>query len=408
MATILVLTPFSLHDSINAAASNCWHMVHYLKQNGQRLTVLSPLNASTPLTSQPALQAINDKLTAEPSGVYAYADAGINFVYTRSATGCLAQMSLTEGELLWQQCHKLLTKLKPEVLLVCGLCPVTQACISTAAAAGIHTALVLEHNHYSSYTCPDVELLLTFSESSAHYYAQHAELNVQSLGHNGMAVVTKSDKSAKSAKRNAAQQAQPQFVTLFQPTAEHGLALFAKLALVCQHELPQARFLAVTYGTQLATAWPRLHELISTGQTQQHGRTFSAADFPNVFTVDTPENRDEVWDNTALLLRPELRAHAWEPLATEAVLHKIPVIGSNAGGLQESTGGACIALPLPRSLELDPYALPTDEEIKPWVEGLKYMLSHNVQPLLTQGQQKLLQGRQQLPLLALLQALVQR
>ena len=403
MATILVITPFSLHDSINAAASNCWHMVHYLKQNGQKLTVLSPLNASTPLTAQPALQALSDKLTAEPSGVYTYTEAGINFVYPRSATGRLAQMSLTEGELLWRKCHELLTKLKPEVLLVCGLCPVTQACISTAAAAGIHTALVLEHNSYSSYACPDVDLLLTFSESSARYYAQHAELNVLPLGHNGMAAVTKSDKSAK---RTAAQQAQPQFVTLFQPTAEHGLALFAKLALVCQQELPQARFLAVTYGTHLATAWPRLHELTPKGQ--PHGRYFSAADFPNVFTVDAPKNREEVWDNTALLLRPELTTNAWEPLATEAVLHKIPVIGSNAGGLQESTGGACMALPLPRSLEIDPYALPTDAEIKPWVEGLKYMLSHNVQPLLTQGQQKLLQARQQLPLLALLQALVQR
>ena len=405
MATILVLTPFSLHDSINAAASNCWHMVHYLKQNGQKLTVLSPLNASTTLKAQPALQALSDKLIAEPSGVYAYADAGINFVYTRSATGKKAQMSLTEGELLWQQCNELLTKLKPEVLLVCGLCPVTQACISTAAAAGIHTTLVLEHNHYSSYACPDVELLLTFSESSARYYAQHAELNVLPLGHNGMAVVTKSDKSAKRAKRN---EAQPPFVTLFQPTAEHGLALFAKLALVCQQELPQARFLAVTYGTHLATVWPRLHELTPKGQSQQNGRTFSAAEFPNVFTVDAPENHDEVWDNTALLLRPELTANAWEPLATEAVLHKIPVIGSNAGGLQESTGGACMALPLPRSLEIDPYALPTDAEIKPWVEGLKYLLSHNVQPLLTQGQQKLLQARQQLPLLSLLQALWQR
>ena len=197
MATILVLTPFSLHDSINAAASNCWHMVHYLKQNGQKLTVLSPLNASTPLAAQPALQALSDKLTAAPSGVYAYSEAGINFFYTRSATGKLTQMSLTEGELLWQQCHELLTKLKPEILLVCGLCPVTQACISTAAVAGIHTALVLEHNHYSSYACPDIELLLTFSESSARYYAQHAELNVLPLGHNGMAVVTQSDKRAR-------------------------------------------------------------------------------------------------------------------------------------------------------------------------------------------------------------------
>ncbi len=403
MATILVLTPFSLHDSINAAASNCWHMVHYLKQNGQKLTVLSPLNASTPLTAQPALQALSDKLTAAPSGVYAYSEAGINFFYTRSATGKLTQMSLTEGELLWQQCHELLTKLKPEILLVCGLCPVTQACISTAAVAGIHTALVLEHNHYSSYACPDIELLLTFSESSARYYAQHAELNVLPLGHNGMAVVTQNDKRAR---RNTVPPAQPQFVTLFQPTAEHGLALFAKLALVCKQELPQARFLAVTYGTHLATAWPRLHEL--TPKEQPHGRTFSAADFPNVFTVDAPESREEVWDNTALLLLPELRANAWEPLTTEAVLHKIPVIGSNAGGLQESTGGACMALPLPRSLEIDPYALPTDAEIKPWVAGLKYMLSHNVQPLLTQGQQKLLQERQQLPLLALLQDLGQR
>ena len=404
MATILVLTPFSLHDSIDAAASNCWHLVHYLKQSGQKLTVLSPLNASTPLSTQPTLQALSAKLTVAPHGVYAYSDAhaaaGINFVYTRSATGSFAQMSLAEGELLWQQCHELLTKLKPEILLVCGLCPITQACISTAATAGVHTAVVLEHNHYSNYACPDVELLLTFTESSSRYYAQHAELNVLPLGHNGMAVVTQ------KAQRHTAQQQQAQFITLFQPTAAHGLALLAKLALVCQQELPQARFLAVTYGTHLEEEWPRLNELAP--QEQTYKRTFSAADFPNIFTVDAPDSRDEVWDNTALLLRPELRANAWEPLATEAVLHYIPVMGSNAGGLQESTGGACMALPLPRSLELDPYALPTAAEIRPWVEGLKYLLSHNVQPLLTQGQQKLLQGRQHLPLLTLLQSLGQR
>ena len=61
-------------------------------------------------------------------------------------------------------------------------------------------------------------------------------------------------------------------------------------------------------------------------------------------------------------------------MTSEAVLHRIPVLCSTSGGLAEAMAGCGVVLEAPQHCREDFFSLPTDEEIKPWVEGLKTIL----------------------------------
>ena len=96
-----------------------------------------------------------------------------------------------------------------------------------------------------------------------------------------------------------------------------------------------------------------------------------------------------VYGITKALIAPSLWFESWGRVTSEAALNQIPVLCSTSGGLPEAMCGCGVALDTPEHCRNDFYSLPTDEEIRPWVEGLKTILNTDYSEQFKIAQQQL-------------------
>jgi amino acid adenylation domain-containing protein len=114
------------------------------------------------------------------------------------------------------------------------------------------------------------------------------------------------------------------FVTLINPCAVKGIAIFLELA----RSLPDVRFAAVpTWGTT-----PADREAL--------------AALPNVTLLAPVDDIDLIYERTRVLLLPSLWEEAFGVTAVEAMLRGIPVLASRVGGLPEAKLGTDYVLPV--------------------------------------------------------------
>ena len=114
------------------------------------------------------------------------------------------------------------------------------------------------------------------------------------------------------------------FVTLINPCAVKGIAIFVELA----RSLPDVRFAAVpTWGTT-----PADREAL--------------AALPNVTLLPPADDVDRIYERTRILLLPSLWEEAFGVTAVEAMLRGIPVLASAVGGLPEAKLGTDFVLPV--------------------------------------------------------------
>jgi amino acid adenylation domain-containing protein len=151
------------------------------------------------------------------------------------------------------------------------------------------------------------------------------------------------------------------FVTLINPCAVKGIAVFLALA----RALPRARFAAVpTWGTT--------------------GDDLAAlAALPNVTVLPPRAAVREIFARTRVLLVPSLWHEAFGQVAVEAMLHGVPVLASAVGGLPEAKLGVPHLLPVAPiarfTEDLDDRRLPKPvvppQDIAPWREALAGLLA---------------------------------
>ena len=152
-----------------------------------------------------------------------------------------------------------------------------------------------------------------------------------------------------------------EFVTLVNPCAVKGIAIFLALA----DAFPETRFAAVpTWGTNLEDrAALRAH--------------------PNVTLLPPVDDIDVLLGRTRILLVPSLWAEARSRIVLEAMLRGVPVIAANVGGIPEAKMGVPYLLPVnpiaKYQPQLDEQMVPVAEvpaqEIAPWREALDRLLT---------------------------------
>ncbi len=152
-----------------------------------------------------------------------------------------------------------------------------------------------------------------------------------------------------------------EFVTLVNPCAVKGLAIFLALA----NAFPDVAFAAVpTWGTN-----------------QQDRAALAARG--NIRLLDPVDDIDQLLARTRVLLVPSLWAEARSRIVLEAMLRGVPVMAANVGGLPEAKMGVPYLLPVNPitryQTQVDEQMVPVAEvppqELGPWREALERLLT---------------------------------
>ena len=152
-----------------------------------------------------------------------------------------------------------------------------------------------------------------------------------------------------------------EFVTLVNPCAVKGISIFLALA----ERMPHVRFAAVPlWGTNVEDR----------RAIERHA---------NISILPPVDSIDQLLARTRVLVVPSLWAEARSRIIVEAMLHGVPVIASNVGGIPEAKLGVDYLLPV-RPIEkyqervddqMVPVADVPAQDIGPWYDALDRLLS---------------------------------
>ena len=144
------------------------------------------------------------------------------------------------------------------------------------------------------------------------------------------------------------------YLTFVNPEPRKGVFVFARIAEVLSERRPDIPFLVVE-GVAKKSLLPKL------------GIDFSR--IANLRTVPTTPNPRDFYALTKVLLMPSLLEPAGM-VAMEAMLNGIPVLAARRGGLPEIVGDAGFLFDIPSRCTLESNAMPTAEEVEPWVQTI--------------------------------------
>ena len=357
MPKVLWLSPYSLHDTSSGASVDAKDMLECLVKRGFEVWSCASFVFDNP-SGTVAFGDLEQKLKQDPHQTFILDDNGIHYIYTRCHSRHELDFTLDEGELLYQTFVQVLDEFKPDIVF--GYCPgmTSLTCFAEAKRRGIKTVYLLVNGNHQQFAFPNFDLVITDSQATSDYYAKISRINVVPTG------------AFFSPERFLSKEREPKYVTFINPVGSKGLPIFAKLAKVCQTELPDLRFLVINSRAHFAQTVTLLHE-----KDQPEVKPFKPTDFPNVDLAGSQKDMRPVYRITRALIAPSLWFESWGRVASEAALNEIPVLCSTSGGLAEGMAGCGLALSAPEHCTKDHWSLPTDEEIRPWVEGLKTILN---------------------------------
>ena len=379
---ILWFSPSALHDGSSGTAQQCRYMLEWLKTcygNDYQIGALSAFTFASPSGSG-FISTLTPGSVKETAISFDFTCGGIGCIYLKCVHGAPTDLSSAEQQLLYNRFLGVLDEFEPDIVMGLGGDLLSMGVRAEARRRGIKVVYYLSSGSDSFFSLRDCDLVLTDSQAAADFYRNLAGQAPVPVGmfYNPNQVI------APSHERD------PQYVTFINPLPSKGLALFARLALMARRELPGQRFLVVQSRTTLARHLTRLYEPAAAdtdrpaGQEQpqpdEKGRIhpLTAEMLDNVDVGEHSDHMAEVYAVTRVLLVPSLDFESWGRVATEAVLNGIPVLCSDSGGLAEASAAAqgCAAcLEIPQSLLDEPLRLPTEEEVRPWLERLRELLT---------------------------------
>jgi surfactin synthase thioesterase subunit/glycosyltransferase involved in cell wall biosynthesis len=152
-----------------------------------------------------------------------------------------------------------------------------------------------------------------------------------------------------------------EFVLMVNPSATKGIAIFVGLA----RAMPETRFAAIP-------SWGTTAEDLALLKTMA-----------NVTVLDAVDDIAVVLKRTRAVLVPSLWAEARSRMVLESLIHGVPVLASDVGGLGEALMGVPHLLPVNRIVRyrpkvdenMVPVAEVPEQDIRPWREALERLLT---------------------------------
>jgi len=156
-----------------------------------------------------------------------------------------------------------------------------------------------------------------------------------------------------------ADEREPIFVTMVNPSLEKGVFFFARMAEEISIRRPTIALLAIE----------------SRGSAGLLARAGLAGGFDlrrheNIMvSPPVPKPRD-IYACTRVLVAPSIWEEPAGRVAAEAVINGVPPVVSDRGGLAETANGAALVLPIPAEITMRTTAPPPAAAVAPWVETI--------------------------------------
>lgn len=144
------------------------------------------------------------------------------------------------------------------------------------------------------------------------------------------------------------------FVTLINPSPEKGGALLLRLAQMALTQAPELTFLTVESRGSRAF-W-------------EERRGINTAVLSNIWWLPKQKEIKRVYDRTSVLLAPSIWFEASARVVAEGQLCGIPVLATRRGGIPDQLNGGGFLFDIPQSMQDNPRAIPTAEEVQPWLD----------------------------------------
>jgi len=156
-----------------------------------------------------------------------------------------------------------------------------------------------------------------------------------------------------------AEEREPIFVTMVNPSIEKGVFFFARIAEEISLRRPTIAILAIE----------------SRGSAGLLARAGLAGGFDlrrheNIMVSPPVANPRDIYACTRVLVAPSVCEEAAGRVAAEAVINGAPPLVSDRGGLAETANGAALVLPIPPEITPRTTMPPSAEAVAPWVETI--------------------------------------
>jgi glycosyltransferase involved in cell wall biosynthesis len=237
---------------------------------------------------------------------------------------------------------------KPTLLLTYGGLTVERAIHRLAHRCGIPVVFFLANPFYKKVkTFSEVDLVLVPSNYLSEFYKRRLGLQSQVL------------RDIIPFDRYRVNHQNPRFITYINPGFGKGFTLFARLVGETLKKLPQAEFLVVE------ARWTQA-DIARAG--------FRLDRIPNVKVIPNQTDMRVVYGQTRVLLFPSFGHEASGRSIIEAQLNGIPILASPQGGIPENLNGGGFLLRIPDRCARNFKAIPTSEEVQPWIDQLRVLL----------------------------------
>lgn len=383
MPKLLWMSPYSLHDDYSSAAINCKLLLESLANLDWEVCACTSFILEDD-SSEDTFASLKNTIGPSTNQVLELEDNKVHYVYIKSHTHQEEQLTLHEMQVFFDTFCEITDNWRPDFVLGFGTSMLFQTCMAEAQRRGIWTLYMLLNGNHAGYRFPNIDIILTNSQANARLYYERDRINAIPIG------------EAFGMSHRLTTPRNPQYITFVNPALELGLSFFAKLAHTCQKLYPEQRFLVVSYHGNFAQNLRLLQDDSSTQlpnssvSLQPHGsehmlHPFDVTDFPNVDLASRASKLKTVYAVTRAFVMPTLWWEAWGRIATESILNDIPVVASTSGGLAESTGGAGIHIPIPEKYRKNYLAIPSDQDIQPWIDGLHRALNEDLSERMAQA-----------------------
>lgn len=342
---IIFASPHSVLDRTSGAAISMRTILESLARRGAGVASLTATIFDSPrgATGLPAPPPEAAERRLRP---YPVVRNGVRHLVMRTAQQRRWQMSAMEQEAYERSFRDILRRAAPDVMFLFGGMLLERHMLAEARQRGVVTVFYLVNPSYADASSfRDADLVITDSAATARLYKERIGLDVQVVG-------TFIDTSGFRAPAR-----QPHYVTFVNPSPEKGVAMVARLALMCREALPELRFLVVESRGRWLPALERL------GLAQD--------EFPNVRAVPLQPDMRQVYARTRLLLVPSFWHDSGPRVAVEALFNGIPVLAADHGGIGDVLAGGGVLLPIPEAVRSRPNALPGIEAATPWFEEIR-------------------------------------